>query len=54
MQEEKRHLKKENIRAQNDAWKGYLKNWGLETPAARVSVLTHGGLQPTAIKINPL
>ena len=27
---EKRDLEKEKIRSLNDAWKGYLKTWGLE------------------------
>ena len=35
-------------------WKSYLKSWGLKTPAARVKELTHVGLWPTAIKLNPL
>ena len=38
----------------NDACKGYLKTWGLELPVARVNMLTHVGLWPTAIKPNPL
>ena len=30
-------LKKEKIRSLNEAWKGYLKTWGFESPAARVT-----------------
>ena len=50
----KRDLKKEKIRAPSDAWKDYLKTWGIKTPAARVNVLMQVGLWPTAIKLNPL
>ena len=54
VQKKKRDLKKEKIRAPSDAWKDYLKTWGIKTPAARVNVLMHVGLWPTAIKLNPL
>ena len=46
-------LKKEKIRQPNDAWKGYLKTWGLEPPAARVNVLMNIELWPAAMKLNP-
>ena len=50
----KRDLEVDKIRSPNDAGKGYLKTWGLETPAAWVNVLTHvNGLLPTTIKLNP-
>ena len=54
VQKEKRDLKKEKIRSPYDAWKGYLKTWGLEPSAARIKVLTHVWLWPTDIKLNPL
>ena len=31
-----------------------MKTWGLKTPAARVNVLRHVGLWPTAIRLSPL
>ena len=42
------------FRSPNDAWKDYLNTWGIEPPAARVNVLMHIELWPTAIKLNLL
>ena len=46
---EKRDLEKEKIRSPNDAWKDYLKTWGLEPLVARVNVLTQIALWTTDI-----